>query len=465
MNKTLKRYAPLYKKVKPSNTRNMKKLYILFLVIFAFQHLSFSQPNWPAIKANATFIVHDTSFVSPNILSLNIGGWEDGLYVTRDGKNLYSTFMPIDVFSWGGDWEPCLDFTPYFRPPLLGMDTLTNPFGCSNYVHSDIIYCNRADTSQSFTAWNSSNLIISATFEGGACGVLLNEDTFDVFVFTRDIGSTLGMELFLMSNVPVNPNPSTAVQILSSPGHEDNPHIERLNDSTLLLFFDRDRYIYYSLSYNNGISWDTPIIITNVLNDQAPYDIQPHLWNDGSDWWMFFCADNNANRRCIYKSKQTIANDWNSWGPKQIVIEPDEINDGNPDTHIIGIGEPTLTQYGDLYFVVIYADLNSTDTANVYDCDPWILPRKQPNVNGILNQNFSRTDFIIYPNPTKESVFIEFTKRIDDIIEIIDFSGRVLYSRHLSGQNIVLDVSNLSNGMYLVKLKNNPLVTQRLVIE
>ncbi len=443
----------------------MKKLFCSFLVIFAFQHSSISQPNWPAIKANATFTVHDTSFLAPSILPLNIGGWEDGLYVTRNGKNLYSTFMPVDVFSWFEDLEPCLDFTPYFRPPLLGMDTLTNPFGCNNFVHSDIIYSNRSDTSQSFNAWNSSNLKIPATFEGGACGVLLDEDTFDVFVFTRDIGSTTGMELFFMSNVSVNPNTTTAVQILSSPEQEDNPHIERLNDSTLLLFFDRERHIYYALSYDNGITWEAPILVTNVLNDQAPYDIQPHLWNDGSDWWMFFCADNNANRRCIYKSKQTIAGDWNSWGPKQIVIEPDEINDGNPDTHIVGIGEPTLTQYGDLYFVAIYADLNSTDTADVYDCDPWILPRKQSIVSGVSNQNISKIDFVISPNPTKESVHIEFPTPIDDTIEVTDISGSVLYYKHINGQHMELDVSNLPSGMYLLKLKNNPLGTQRLIIE
>jgi hypothetical protein len=443
----------------------MKKKLILIYIFFASQQFLFSQPNWPAIKANATFTVHDTSFLTPSLLPINIGGWEDGLYVTRDGKNLYSTFMPIDVFSWIDDFAPCLDFTPYFRPPLLDIDTIINPFGCPNYVHSDIIYSNRADTTQPFGAWSSSNLKIPATFEGGACGVLLNADTFDVFVFTRDIGDPFGVELFLMKNVPVNPDPSTAVQILSSSAHEDNPHIERLNDSTLLLFFDRDRHIYYSLSYNNGISWDTPILVTNVLNDQAPYDIQPHLWNDGTDWWMFFCADNNTNRRCIYKSKQMIANNWDSWGPKQIVIEPGEINDGNLDTHIIGVGEPTLTQYGDLFFVAIYGDLNSNDTTDVFDCDPWLLPRKHPIVTNIPNQTVSEKYPIIYPNPSSERVNIVLPNYVDDIIEIIDISGKVVYYKRINGQNIELDISNLSIGVYLVKLKDNFSAPKRLIIE
>jgi len=443
----------------------MKKILSLYFVIFVLQHVSYSQPNWPTIKANATFTVHDTSFLTPNLLPLNIGGWEDGLYVTRDGKNLYSTFLPIDVFSWVGDFEPCLDFTPYFRPPLLDMDTVTNPYGCKNYVHSDIIYSHRSDTSQTFNAWNSSNLKLPTTFEGGSCGVLLNDDTFDVFVFTRDIGSSMKTDIFFMRNVPLDPNPSSAVKILSSPEQEDNPHIERLNDSTLLLFFDRARYVYYSLSYDNGTTWDTPTLVTNVLNDQAPYDTQPHLWNDGTDWWMFFCADNNANRRCIYKSKQMIANDWNSWGPKQLVVEPGEINDGNPNTHIIGIGEPTLTQYGDLYFVAIYGDLNSADTTDVFDCDPWILPRKKPIVTGIQNQTVSQKNPIIYPNPTSEKINILLPNHADDIVEIIDILGRKIYSKRIYGQNIELDVSNLTRGVYFIKFKNNLLVPQKLIIK
>lgn len=441
-----------------------KKLMLIFTLLIASQQFLFSQPNWPAIKANATFTVHDTSFLSPSLLPINIGGWEDGLYVTRDGKNLYSTFMPIDIFSWLRDFAPCIDFNPYYRPPLLDIDTITNPFGCTNYIHSDIIYSNRADTSQSFIAWNSSNLQIPATFEGGACGVMLNADTFDVFVFTRDIGGSFGMELFLMKNVPVNPNPSTAVQILSSPDNEDNPHIERLNDTTLLLFFDRERYIYYSLSYDNGTTWENPTIVTNVLNDQAPYDVQPHLWQDGSDWWVFFSADNSNGVRCIYKSKQMIPNDWNSWGPKQLVIEPNFIIQGGLGM-IFGVGEPTLTQSGDLYFVVVYGDLNSTDTTDVFDCDPWILPRKHPVVTGIHEQKFPQLIFNIYPNPTRAKVFIDLSIPIDDTIEVIDAMGRVVCLKEIQGQKTELDVSNLTRGIYLVRFRKSVLSTKRLVIE
>ncbi|MBL7884846.1 MAG: exo-alpha-sialidase, partial [Bacteroidia bacterium] len=334
------------------------KLLTLTFVLFT-STVSFAQPNWPAIKSNATFIVADTSYGTPYIQPLNVGGWEDGLYITRDGKNLYSTYLPIDAFSWLFDLvlNPiCFDFHPYYRPPLLGIDTLTNTFGCAKFMQSDIIISSRADTSLPFSSWSSSNLQTPFSFDGGAQGVLKNADTFDVFVYTKDGVGTQSVDIMFMRNVPVNPNTSTAVPILSTPAHEDNPHIERLNDSTLVLIFDRDRYMHYSLSYDNGTTWQTPVLITNVLNDQAPYDVQPHLWHDGTDWWVYFSADNSSFVRGIYKSKQMIPNDWNSWGPKQLVIESGPVLGGHGA--IYGIGEPSLTQWGDISFAVVYGNIN-----------------------------------------------------------------------------------------------------------
>ncbi|NEN22368.1 T9SS type A sorting domain-containing protein [Cryomorpha ignava] len=413
-----------------------------------------AQPNWSAIKSNATFIVADTNYLAPTIQPINVGGWEDGLYITRDGKHLYSTYLPIDAFSWIGDISPCINFVPYFRPPLLGIDTVTNPFGCPNYMHSDIILASKSDTSLPFNPWTSSNLATSATMEGGAHGVLLNSDTFDVFVYTTDNGSPWGMEIMFMKNVSINPNTSTAISIVSSIGAEDNPHIERIDATTLLLIFDRDRYIYYSLSYDNGATWEIPIQMTNVLNDQAPYDVQPHLWNDGVDWWVYFCADNINNRRCIYKSKQLIANDWNSWGPKQLVIEPSTITDGSGI--IFGVGEPTLTQWGDLSFVVIYGDIISADSTDVYDCDPWILKRKNYPLSTSDNHLLAPKTFNIYPNPSGKTLNISLLENQETRIQIFNIMGIFLKEISIT-QQAQIDISDFPSGMYFVRLKDDPL--------
>jgi hypothetical protein len=250
----------------------------------------------------------------------------------------------------------------------------SNPWGCETFFQGDIIIAERDGLTQPFSQWSPSNLQRSISNEGAPCGVLRDDATFDVFVFTQNPGGTDDLDIMFLRNIPRNPTDEHARPIVGTSGDEDNPHIERLDDGSLLLIFDRDRYMYYSLSTDNGDTWSDPVLITNILNDQAPYDVQPHLWNDGSDWWVYFCADNEYGRRSIYRSKQETGGDWDSWGAPELVIAPDEVVGGYGT--IIGVGEPTLTERGDISFVAVYGFLESADTTDVYDCDPWFLPRK-----------------------------------------------------------------------------------------
>lgn len=441
----------------------MVKLIIAINLLLACTFNVFTQPNWTAIKNNATFIVHDTTYGIPYIQPLNIGGWEDGLFISRDGLRLYCYFLPFDVFSILSDLELnpiCFNSQPYYRPPSLNNDTVSNPWGCPNMFQSDIIIATRPHVNTPFVAWESSNLIRSVSYEGAACGISKTPDSLDVFVFTQNRNDVEDMEIMFMKNVPNNPSLATAVPILSSTGEEDNPHIERLNDTTLLLVFDRNRYIYYSLSYNNGDIWQPPILITQVLNDQSPYDVQPHLWNDGADWWVYFCADNIKGKRCIYKSIQQKANDWDSWGKKELVIEPSVIT-GNYGI-ISGVGEPTLTQRGDISFAVIYADLNSADTTDVFDCDPWFLPKKD-SVLSILKYNNKDNHFIsIFPNPTSNILTINSLGNSFKKINIYNSIGQLVKKIKIDNE-VMIDVSNLPNGVYYIQSPQNHFESIKLI--
>jgi len=430
---------------------NKKNIFLLMAIIFILLKPAIAQPpNWAAIKSNATFIVPDTTYNTPYIQPLYVNGWEDGLFITRDGLHLYSTYLPLDALSWLFDLllDPaCFNFNPYYRPPLLGIDTTTNIWGCLNFMQSDIIISSRTDTSQQFNLWNSSNLQTSFSFDGGAHGILLNPDTFDVFVFTKDGIGTQSTDIMFMRNVPTNPNTNSAVAILSTPAQEDNPHIERLNDTTLLLFFDRERYMYYSISINNGNSWQTPVEISNVLNDQAPYDAQPHLWNDGANWWVYFCADNLNGKRCIYKSKQLISNNWNSWDAKELVIEPDMIVGGSGN--VLAVGEPTLTQWGDLSFVVVYGNSNSTDTTDVFDADPWIMTKKSSPLITV-NSNVNNTNSIIniYPNPSS-GIFIFKDNKSVKTVEVFNLLGELILSETNAKQ---INLQGFPKGVYVARI-------------
>lgn len=438
----------------------------LLLVSLFFAVSGISQPDWDGIKANATFSVPDDSYGQPRIQPINVMGWEDGLYMTRDGMHLYSTYLPLDAFSWLGDLllDPiCFDFAPYYRPPLLDIDTITNVFGCEKFMQSDIIIAHKELPEDPFNPWTSSNLQESFSFDGGAQGVLLNADTFDIFVYTKDGEGTDAVDIMFMRNVPINPTSETAVPILSSPEQEDNPHVERLNDSTLVIIFDRARYMYYSKSYDNGDSWSEPVLIPTVLNDQAPYDVQPHLWHDGDFWWVYFCADNEDGFRSIFRAKQVNPDDWENWDVPEMIIAPNYEITGYG--HVFGVGEPTVSAWGDLSFVVVYGDLSSSDSTDVYDCDPWFMPKKDSPLSGLVEVEKKQNTLKVYPNPSTHAINISFLGDNDQLTELAcyDLLGNRVLHQTIKGTNAVLDITALPSGIYMLNIVGEELNSVRFV--
>lgn len=96
-------------------------------------------------------------------------------------------------------------------------------------------------------------------------------------------------------------------------------------------------------------------------------------------------------------------------------------------------------------------------------CAPVIYPRHSDS--GTINTDNSNARVVLYPNPNKGV----FELVIDNVVQfqnknikiyIIDINGRIIYledvdTNTLSGNNIPLNVSTISNGMYFVKIASN----------
>lgn len=69
--------------------------------------------------------------------------------------------------------------------------------------------------------------------------------------------------------------------------------------------------------------------------------------------------------------------------------------------------------------------------------------------------NLKENNFTIYPNPT--SNFLHFSSTKMDIyqVKIFDFNGRLIYSLSNNYKIETIDISSLSNGMYLLKINEN----------
>ncbi len=86
---------------------------------------------------------------------------------------------------------------------------------------------------------------------------------------------------------------------------------------------------------------------------------------------------------------------------------------------------------------------------------------------GVFNHINEKQGFVLYPNPTSESVRIKLTQNlgVEASVEVIDFLGKIKIKKHNLIDNKI-DLKELPNGMYLVKVtqgSNN--YSQRLIIK
>ena len=339
--------------------------------------------HWPAIRAAAAPVVMLTSeFATPEIQPIALDGWEDGIAISRDGLDLYAVYVPGDLLSFTLAGAPQASASAYLRGPTLGMDLTTLPTGVTGlplWLHGNLLHASRASVSAPFGAWQLAAMKRPVWSEGAPLMQGAESGGFDLFVFTTNQHAPDYLaHICLARHVARDPAVASAdivSDLLSAPvttdTSEDNPHIERLDATHLVLFFDSEdrpgtlgaRDIWCCSSADDGTTWTAPV---QVAFDDATDQQQPHLWQDAADhWWLYFSATNPADSKLgIFRRKQTTVGDWLNWDAAQLVV-------GAGNT--FGIGEPTLTAAGDLSFVVLYKDPAGSVT-NRYDADPWFAP-------------------------------------------------------------------------------------------
>ena len=94
-----------------------------------------------------------------------------------------------------------------------------------------------------------------------------------------------------------------------------------------------------------------------------------------------------------------------------------------------------------------YLQLTSTSLDNNL-ASSWVASSASLNVNEVNNDN---SRIVIYPNPTKNIVTISSSINIDSI-EIIDISSKQLMTTKVNTNETSVDISNLSAGIYFVKV-------------
>ncbi len=156
--------------------------------------------------------------------------------------------------------------------------------------------------------------------------------------------------------------------------------------------------------------------------------------------------------------------------PKTIDVLANDYDCSNTPINVTSVGAPlsgtavkntnnTITYtpnagfIGSDSFSYTISNANGTATANVFI-----------NVfnfsTGISNVNTSTFKF--FPNPAHEKIMVEFAPKTlnQEVIRIADLSGKILITKSIVNQVEEVDLQNLSNGIYILKIGNS---TQRLI--
>ena len=390
-------------------------------------------------------------------------GWEDGLHISEDGLHLYCTYVPIDLLSFSLNGSLPNSFsTNYLRgAPDFGMDLITNPISATEWLHSDILYSNRATIADSFTTWQLSNMD-RPFYSEGAPTPNYNEQvtSVDIMLFTSNDNASNNMDIWFITNTYNNPSGiGTALPSPITTGfNEDNPHLVDLQNDTLILFYDSDNLpgglgdidIWYTTSYDDGQSWDTAINVSSVNTNTKEHQPFIHYDNTTEKYYLYYSTYHSDNKLAIFRKEQLIENDWDSWGNNELVISA-----GNA----AGIGEPTLTTNGDISFVVVYEDPELNSIYNRFDSDPWYL-RKKNTASATNDLSINEKEFMFYPNPTDGLIHFRYTKDASNL-KIYDSQGSLYYE----GLSQVIDMKEFPRGLYYLTLITNSgsIVTKTLI--
>lgn len=76
--------------------------------------------------------------------------------------------------------------------------------------------------------------------------------------------------------------------------------------------------------------------------------------------------------------------------------------------------------------------------------------------NGLSVSDFSKSDFVVYPNPTSDSISVTFTDGFDTgTINLYTVLGQKVLEEKVSTQSPVISIKSLEKGTYLYKIESN----------
>ena len=89
----------------------------------------------------------------------------------------------------------------------------------------------------------------------------------------------------------------------------------------------------------------------------------------------------------------------------------------------------------------------ANDGSNVYDEIEITISNQYTGINDLSSVRLN-----VYPNPARDFIYLEFDQQSDFLVHVIDMTGRIVISDKVYEEKGRIDISELSDGLYFIKV-------------
>jgi len=168
------------------------------------------------------------------------------------------------------------------------------------------------------------------------------------------------------------------------------------------------------------------------------------------------------------------------------IIDPTDASttplpNGLSNYNVLGTGFDLSYNYIDSTLYVSLRDMNQSSTVSVYcsvdvttgmvtpifdiDDTEGTMTMAHPNIPSLGVNDIEASQFVIYPNPTQNSVTVEMLDLESTNYKILSIDGRVLLNGVINHQNKTIDISSLASSTYIIYFEANGKQSTKKIIK
>lgn len=391
--------------------------------------------NDPIVYESGPFMTYDVAFiVYPEYTSyynLVTANYIDVSIVGNPGVTTYN--FPITTVPYQDiaiNMYNATTATPGF--PYINYITYTNngnltiPAGTVTML-TDVVF--PITSSETITAtpdgftFNFANLL---PFESRTMTFSMQVPTIPTVSLGDIVGNVASISSVEGDVVPENNFSVVNTTIVGS--YDPNDKAESNNGKVLHDFFTQNDYLNYTIRFENtGTANAFTVKVTDVLEDKL----------DETSFRMIGASHDYTLERIGSELTWTFNN---------IQLPPSVIN--------------TQTGHGYIAFKVkpkagyAVGDIIENDASIYFDFNPAIVTNTASTefVTLLKIDDFASNELKVYPNPVKNLLNIVSNNTTVENILVYDLLGKTILSKTVNGTSTMVDVSGLSNGIYLVRV-------------